>query len=118
MEKLTIKTSEWQRGRIIKCQQRVLWSQELNSGCCLGHFCHKLRNFSLEELEGQNYPSMLKTDIDKLIDENTQKHTFFTSQAMNINDSEMRDSERINQLKSLFQNVNVELEFIVDSELY
>lgn len=121
MKTLEIKISEWLRGDITSSTGNQLWVEDLNAGCCLGHYCLKIEKMKIQEIQDIGLPSRL-IKLVKLLNENNMeeygtdfKNTPFATEAMKINDSStLNTNERMKKLTELFATKDIELKFIDD----
>lgn len=105
------------RGKVVS----MLWEKATNTGCCLGHICKQISRKTEEELEGHYTPQdvlrrasiMTDATYDDYFNEWRVEDKPFIDEAVRINDSiDIFDTDREQQLKTLFRKNGIEVKFV------
>lgn len=115
MRKVTIDRTKWLRGKASEPHVcNVLWSENCNAGCCLGHAIHQITKLPLLSLANFDVPSQIFSSKSFLtFKENGKAHqNEFADKAININDSTIiPDEDRERLLIHLFKQNKIKLTF-------
>jgi hypothetical protein len=113
MRKVRIKRSKWLRG-ISNSNGigNVLWDEEANAGCCLGHVCKQISRKTEKQLNGRCTPADIYVATSVLTDSDGMDNEL-AQEAMKINDKTYLtgEAQREEDLRHLFAINGIELTF-------
>jgi hypothetical protein len=118
MSKLIIDRSKWRTGNASP-HPVIGPTQLLNKEgymCCLGFYAKQIGCLTDDEIKGVRTPDDLRIRsvnprMRNLINDDN-KNSYFTDEAMSLNDSDnLDDEEREREIKLHFKRINIEVEF-------
>lgn len=118
--KLQIPVDKWLFGRESGEGDSQMYQPDTKKQCCLGHLASKCLGFSLDQLEGTNYPQDLLDSDEEITFEGTPfEDNLWVSKCLNANDDEyeflgeiLTVKRRKELITKFFAEKDIELEFV------